>query len=1714
MSFRRIFGCVFFSVLLAFLTISPSGSTSQNTENSTLQATALIAGRNVNMVSGTKLPYGDPWLQRQNEPSIAISTRNPLHILGGANDYRTIDMPEELIGEVPGQDEKRTALAVGREPWLGVFKSFDGGQTWLTTLLPGFPLDYSNEGLASPLRTGSWEAAADPVVRAGTNGMFYYSGIAFHRVTKEGVLFVARFIDNNNREVNTKAGDCIKYLDTKIISRGLNGSFIDKPWIAVDLPNGIGQKVTISGQKISRHSVYLAFAEFTGEGATLASKIRFAQSDDCGETWSVPIQLSEGSDPYQGATIAVDPRGNGHICVAWRRFAKQNSSSGNTIFIARSVDGGKKFNKAIEVASFDPFDQGSSGATFRTNSYPTLTIDDKGRIYLAWSKRIGGTSGYARIVLSTSENGVNWSVPKSIDDPGAQGHQIMPALTFAAGKLMLAWYDQREDYSLRFTEYIDDWSGQRRHTLDVRVAESDPSINPIFKPSIKVSRYRFVLKDDGTLEQNQFNPVNYPLFKGGTWPFLGDYIDIAPAPVFILNYNSGQWKYNSEPSNTSVFHLAWTDNRDVRPPASGDWTVYAPPNSLQNYPFGQTNSCTSYEKAGMRNQNIYTSAITRGIIVGSPGNTKPLGTLGRTPDGKRIPRAFVVFVKNTTSGIRSFRLTVANQPRNGRASFLEFVDLFKLDVKIAAYSSITRSVFVDSTDPKATVEVDVAEIDKPDGQPISGGLQSYVVLNPEIENPEIENSDLLAAEVHNPEIENPEIINWNYNILNPEIINPEIENPEIINPEIINPEIENPEIINPEIENPEIINPEIENPNISDPSAGQFTDVIWKLKNLGNTTSSYIFKTLSTAAREDGTLPGGIMAQLLVYRVYKTPAEYGSSSAPCNLREQQRHALILNVLNPEIENPEIENPEIENPEIENPEIENATFNMEPEGEALVLLRLWQPYQSSVQSLGGVKTLSMADITGTLVGYVSGSSRNTIDLKQGVPTYPAAASELIISTKFLSDGKVGQAYSDFLTAAGGTKPYSWSITSGSLPAGLSLNSSTGQISGTPTAAGTSSFTVRVIDATNASRTQDCWITIFAAAGGYTISGRVTVSGSGLQGVVMNGLPGNPVTDNSGYYSGLIASNWSGTVTPAKAGYTFSPASKAYTNVTSDQATSYTAIIIICTITATAGPNGSILPSGAVSVNYGSNQTFAITPNTGYHVADVLVDGGPVGAVTTYTFTNVIASHTISATFAINTYTLTYTAGAGGTITGTTPQTVNYGGSGTQVTAVPNTGYHFVNWSDGSMASSRTDTNVTANISATATFAINTYTLTVGAVNGTVTKNPDQATYNHGTAVQLTATPAAGYLFVDWSGDAGGTTNPITITMDGNKNITANFASITLTITASAGSGGTITPSGAVTVNYGSDQTFTIAANTHYHIANVLVDGGSVGAVASYTFTSVTTSHTISATFAVNTFTITATAGSGGTIAPSGAVLVPYASNQTFTITPNSGYHVDDVLVDKASVGPVTTYTFEKNIADHTIHAIFAADAVYYTISGTITASGWGNTPVKGVSPQYLVGANPTDINGYYISGNITPGSSITVVPAKTGWTFNPPQIVYPTILNSYTNQNYDATPPPGSFFLVEPNDTVVNTNITPSIRIVIRDNEGNPLPGVFVTIEIGNNPGGATPFNVSSYANEEGRIILGSIKIDQPGTGYTLKVTYALPGFGTYIIYSAPFNVTS
>ena len=152
------------------------------------------------------------------------------------------------------------------------------------------------------------------------------------------------------------------------------------------------------------------------------------------------------------------------------------------------------------------------------------------------------------------------------------------------------------------------------------------------------------------------------------------------------------------------------------------------------------------------------------------------------------------------------------------------------------------------------------------------------------------------------------------------------------------------------------------------------------------------------------------------------------------------------------------------------------------------------------------------------------------------------------------------------------------------------------------------------------------------------------------------------------------------------------------------------------------------------------------------------------------------------------------------------------------------------------------------------------------------------------------------------------------------VTIIVNNVTRTITASAGANGSISPAGEKTVDYASNQTFTITPAGGYYVGDVVVDGSSKGAVGTYTFDNVTSNHTISATF-VNSYTITATAGPNGSISPAGAVVVSVGGNQTFGITPNPGYSIVEVLVDNNPVGPVGTYQFTGVTANHTIKASF-------------------------------------------------------------------------------------------------------------------------------------------------------------------------------------------------
>jgi len=255
-------------------------------------------------------------------------------------------------------------------------------------------------------------------------------------------------------------------------------------------------------------------------------------------------------------------------------------------------------------------------------------------------------------------------------------------------------------------------------------------------------------------------------------------------------------------------------------------------------------------------------------------------------------------------------------------------------------------------------------------------------------------------------------------------------------------------------------------------------------------------------------------------------------------------------------------------------------------------------------------------------------------------------------------------------------------------------------------------------------------------------------------------------------------------------------------------------------------------------------------------------------------------------------------------------------------------------------------------------------------------------------------------------------------------TSNSFSVNPAISASAGAGGYINPTGNVSVNYFGSQSFNITANTGYSIIDVIADNISLGPVSIYTFTGVQAAHTITAIFAINTYNISVSVGAGGSISPSGSVSVNYGDSQTFNVTASADYYIVDVLVNAGSVGAVNSYTFTNVQSPNIISAIFAPTPTS-TPSPTTTQNSASTqtskpldvptetpSPTPNPSPTPLPTAVPAKID-----------NGVTVELAING------NITSSQISNAIITTNQTTATTTVSFTITGPNGTVGFGNMT-------------------------------------------------------------------------------------
>ncbi|WP_319579004.1 PKD domain-containing protein [uncultured Methanospirillum sp.] len=407
---------------------------------------------------------------------------------------------------------------------------------------------------------------------------------------------------------------------------------------------------------------------------------------------------------------------------------------------------------------------------------------------------------------------------------------------------------------------------------------------------------------------------------------------------------------------------------------------------------------------------------------------------------------------------------------------------------------------------------------------------------------------------------------------------------------------------------------------------------------------------------------------------------------------------------------------------------------------------------------------------------------------------------------------------------------------------------------------------------------------------------------------------------------------------------SPYIYTFTNVQSDQNITANFIVHPNFVFTTQNTGGIISPNGPISVScMGDSQPLTVLANSCFNISDIIINGsyhlGSQSSPFYYTFKNVTTNQSIEASFAQRTYNISSLAGSGGTISPSGNTTVSCGQDQTYLVNA-NTCYNISDiiingTSFGSKPSPYiySFTNVTDNQTIQALFTQRNYNITASAGSGGTISPSGNTTVTCGQNQDYVITAGSCFnisdIVINGVSSPGSRNSPYTYSftnVTNNQTIQALFTLKNYNITASAGSGGTISPNGNTTVKCGQDQDYVITAGSCYNISDIIINGTSFGANTSpytYSFTSVTDNQTIQAVFTKLYYTITASVtGTGGTISPGGAVSVECNNSQTFTFTPSSGYRVNRVWVDGVRVYPSgNSYTINNVTANHTIMVSF-------------------------------------------------------------------------------------------------------------------------------------------------------------------------------------------------
>ena len=503
----------------------------------------------------TGQPYTDITLSecsqsrgRQNEPADVIDPRDTNVIVGSSNDYCGVynassDGIPQAVGPI----------------WLGYYRSENGGASFTSSLVPGYPGDTSPYASRAQIRTAS---AGDPVLAWDAEGRLFAgsesSGDPAGTKKTFGDEWVATFV-NPDGPTGATSNDGKEFLRSVTVAKGssapnLLGTFNDKTAIEADRTSSV-----------CHDNVYFAWSRYSGNGG---NSIYFSRSTDHGATFSSPLNLGPSNAELQNPDIAVT--GNGHVYVAFRRIANAKKNVANAVMITKSIDCGKTFSAPKVVKTFTPYDAtdvpdpvsptapssakddpfsdantDASGAArdcgsradhcqsnytfFRRDTQVRATADQADtsseNVYIVYDPSKPGTQVATGTTYGSegsgtgSQSGVYFvryngatgaaTTPKLIDNE-AYGHQLFPDIAVDGGVLHVLWWDSRRDPAYS----------------PARPVGNEPDGTVV--PSLDV--YASTSSDGGAtwstavrLTDVTSNP-NYEQFDNRQVPFAGDYL--------------------------------------------------------------------------------------------------------------------------------------------------------------------------------------------------------------------------------------------------------------------------------------------------------------------------------------------------------------------------------------------------------------------------------------------------------------------------------------------------------------------------------------------------------------------------------------------------------------------------------------------------------------------------------------------------------------------------------------------------------------------------------------------------------------------------------------------------------------------------------------------------------------------------------------------------------------------------------------------------------------------------------------------------------------------------------------------------------------------------------------------------------------------------------------------------------------------------------------